>query len=167
MVLDVIKQVGPRGHFLMEDHTCQHMRDVRLSPLLRQKNLDGTLRDPREVALEEFKRIDATHQPEPLPKHVLIELDRKKPPKCGIPGWLARCLTKKNQCTKTDLLRMGYARPCRIGSGRSISGKALGRRFERINPAWKEVKARRIQSQSFMNRGGMRNEKHAAKHFVG
>jgi len=76
MVLDVIKQVGPRGHFLMEDHTCQHMRDVRLSPLLRQKNLDGTLRDPREVALDEFKRIDATHHPQPLPKRVLNELDR-------------------------------------------------------------------------------------------
>jgi trimethylamine--corrinoid protein Co-methyltransferase len=76
MVLDVIKQVGPRGHFLMEDHTCQHIRDFRLSPMLGQKKTDGTLRDPREVALDEFKRIDATHQPEPLPKHVLIELDR-------------------------------------------------------------------------------------------
>jgi trimethylamine--corrinoid protein Co-methyltransferase len=76
MVLDVIKQVGPRGHFLMEDHTCQHIRDFRLSPILGQKKADGTLRDPREVALDEFKRIDATHHPEPLPKHVLTELDR-------------------------------------------------------------------------------------------
>ena len=76
MALDVIKQVGPRGHFLMEDHTCQHMRDFRLSPLVRQKNPDGSFRDPREVALEEFKRLDETHHPEPLSKHVLAELDR-------------------------------------------------------------------------------------------
>jgi trimethylamine--corrinoid protein Co-methyltransferase len=76
MALDVIKQVGPRGHFLMEDHTCKHLRDFRLSPLLRQENPDGSLRDPREVALDEFKRIETTHHPKPLPKHVLAELDQ-------------------------------------------------------------------------------------------
>lgn len=76
MALDVIRHVGPRGHFLMEDHTCQHVRDFRLSPLLRRTNPDGSLRDPRDVALEEFKRLDETHHPEPLPKYVLTELDR-------------------------------------------------------------------------------------------
>jgi trimethylamine--corrinoid protein Co-methyltransferase len=76
MALDVIKQVGSRGHFLMEDHTYHHMRDFRLSPLLRQKNPDGSFQDPREVALKAFKRIDETHHPEPLSKHVLNELDR-------------------------------------------------------------------------------------------
>jgi hypothetical protein len=60
----------------MEDHTCKHLRDFRLSPLLRQKNPDGSLRDPREVALEEFRCINETHHPEPLPKPVLTELDR-------------------------------------------------------------------------------------------
>jgi len=74
--LDVIKQVGPRSHFLMEEHTLQHIRDFRLSPLLHQKDNGGKPRNPREVALEEFKRINETHHPKPLPEEVLAELDR-------------------------------------------------------------------------------------------
>ena len=76
MGLDVIKHVEPHGHFLMEEHTVQHIRDFSLSPVLRQKKEDGSPRDPREVALEEFKRIDKTHHPEPLPKDILDKLDR-------------------------------------------------------------------------------------------
>jgi len=76
MALDVIGKVGPRGHFLAQDHTRRRIRDFRLSPLLRQKGPDGKLRDPREVALEEFKRISQTHHPQPLPKEVLAELER-------------------------------------------------------------------------------------------
>jgi len=75
MALDVIAAVGPRSHFLMQKHTRKHIRDFRLSRLLRQKATDGSQRDPREVALKEFKRIDETHHPEPLPKKVLSELD--------------------------------------------------------------------------------------------
>ena len=37
---------------------------------------DGNLRDPRQVAIEEFKRFSETHHPRPLPKEVLVELDR-------------------------------------------------------------------------------------------
>jgi trimethylamine--corrinoid protein Co-methyltransferase len=76
MALDVIANVGPRGHFLAQKHTRVHIRDFRLSPLLRQENLDGNSRDPREVALEEFKRLDETHHPQPLPREALAELDR-------------------------------------------------------------------------------------------
>jgi trimethylamine--corrinoid protein Co-methyltransferase len=76
MALDVIKAVGPRGHFLTQKHTRVHIRDFRLSPLLRQKDPDGSPRDPRQVALEEFRRIDETHHPRPLPQDVLDELDR-------------------------------------------------------------------------------------------
>jgi hypothetical protein len=43
---------------------------------LRQKGPDGTWRDPREVALEEFQRINETHHPQPLPREALAELDR-------------------------------------------------------------------------------------------
>ena len=32
-------------------------------------------RQPREVAIDEFKQIYATHQPEPLPESVQMELD--------------------------------------------------------------------------------------------
>jgi trimethylamine--corrinoid protein Co-methyltransferase len=76
MALDVIANVGPRGHFLAQKHTRVHIRDFRLSPLLRQENVDGNPRDPREVALEEFKRLDKTHHPQPLPREALAELDR-------------------------------------------------------------------------------------------
>jgi len=76
MALNVIKDVGPRSHFLTQKHTRKHIRDFRLSPLLRQKDSDGNPRDPREVALEEFKRLDETHHPQPLPREALAELDR-------------------------------------------------------------------------------------------
>jgi trimethylamine--corrinoid protein Co-methyltransferase len=76
MALDIIAQVGPRGHFLKQRHTRQHIRDFRLSPLVGQKGPDGRDRDPREVALDEFKRLDETHHPQPLPGQVLAELDR-------------------------------------------------------------------------------------------
>ena len=76
MALDVVGDVGPRGHFLAQKHTRKHIRDFRLSRLLRQKGADGSQRDPREVALKEFKRISETHHPRPLPQEVLDELDR-------------------------------------------------------------------------------------------
>ncbi len=75
MALDVIKNVGPCSHFLMQKHTRKHIRDFRLSPLLDQKGTDGENRDPREVALDEFKRLNKSHHPQPLPKEKLVELD--------------------------------------------------------------------------------------------
>jgi trimethylamine--corrinoid protein Co-methyltransferase len=76
IALDVIKDVGPCGHFLTQKHTRQRTRDFRLSPLLRQKDSDGNMRDPREAALDEFRRVNNTHRPRPLPDQVLTELDR-------------------------------------------------------------------------------------------
>ena len=76
MALDVIAAVGPRSHFLKQKHTRRRIRDFRLSKLLGQKGPDGNLRDPREVAIEEFKRLSETHHPKPLPQEALVELDR-------------------------------------------------------------------------------------------
>ncbi|MCL7454253.1 MAG: trimethylamine methyltransferase family protein [Anaerolineae bacterium] len=76
MALDVIAKVGPGSHFLREKHTRQHIRDFRLSRLVRQKGQDGGLRDPRQVALEQFRQIAADHHPRPLPENVLVEWDR-------------------------------------------------------------------------------------------
>jgi trimethylamine--corrinoid protein Co-methyltransferase len=75
MALDVIATVGPRGHFLSQKHTRVHIRDFRL-PLLEREDADGVPRAAKEVALEEFKRLNETHHPRPLPKQVLAELDR-------------------------------------------------------------------------------------------
>jgi trimethylamine--corrinoid protein Co-methyltransferase len=76
VALEVIREVGPRNHFLSQKHTRDHIRNFRLPSLLRHRGPDGTQRDPREIALEEFKRIEATHHPQPLPDEVLLELDR-------------------------------------------------------------------------------------------
>ncbi|MGD8518520.1 MAG: trimethylamine methyltransferase family protein [Anaerolineae bacterium] len=75
MALDVIANVGPRGHFLAQKHTRKHIRDFRL-PLLEQEDAAGHPCDAQEVALEEFRRLNETHHPEPLPVDVLAELDR-------------------------------------------------------------------------------------------
>jgi trimethylamine--corrinoid protein Co-methyltransferase len=74
IALDVIANVGPRGHFLRQKHTRKHIRDFRL-PSLAQEDADGRPRDVQEVALEEFKRLNETHRPRPLPGQVLAELD--------------------------------------------------------------------------------------------
>jgi trimethylamine--corrinoid protein Co-methyltransferase len=76
MALDLIKKVGPRGHYLREKHTRQHIRDFRYSQLLRIQDEMGNLKQPQELAFEEFARIFSNHQPQPLPEHVLSELDR-------------------------------------------------------------------------------------------
>jgi trimethylamine--corrinoid protein Co-methyltransferase len=76
MALDITAAVGPRGHFLKEQHTRRHIRDFRFSRLLRQRDRSGRLRDPHEVAKEEFGRIRREHHPAPLPDTVVRELDR-------------------------------------------------------------------------------------------
>jgi trimethylamine--corrinoid protein Co-methyltransferase len=73
--LDVIKSVGPGGHFLREKHTREHIRDFHYSPILRQLDSDGKLRNPRDVAIDEFKKLYDNHHPEPLPDDVLKEMD--------------------------------------------------------------------------------------------
>jgi len=75
MALDVIAKVGPRSHFLAQKHTRKHIRDFRL-PSLEREDSEGNPRDPQEVALEEFRRLNETHHPRPLPDEVLAELDR-------------------------------------------------------------------------------------------
>jgi trimethylamine--corrinoid protein Co-methyltransferase len=76
LALDVIADVGPASHYLLQKHTRQHMRDFRLSKLMRQKDDQGDPRDPRQVALEIYLQIEATHHPEPLPEKTIQELDR-------------------------------------------------------------------------------------------
>jgi trimethylamine--corrinoid protein Co-methyltransferase len=75
MALDVIADVGPRSHFLRHKHTRKHIRDFRL-PSLEREDADGNPRGVQELALEEFRRLNGTHRPKPLPDGVLAELDR-------------------------------------------------------------------------------------------
>jgi trimethylamine--corrinoid protein Co-methyltransferase len=75
MAINVIKDVGPRGHFLAQKHTREHIRRFRLTPLFRQKEADGRQKDPCQIALEEFKHLEASHRPKPLSDEILSELD--------------------------------------------------------------------------------------------
>lgn len=76
IALEVIKDVGPRGHYLRQKHTRKHIRDFHYSPIFHQQDADGKLRDPREMAIDGFKQIFDTHHPEPLPEYVLKEMDQ-------------------------------------------------------------------------------------------
>jgi trimethylamine--corrinoid protein Co-methyltransferase len=74
--LDVLRTVGQRGHFLAQKHTRDHIRKFKISDLRSQRGPDGEHLDARSAALEKFKQIQATHQPEPLPRETLEELDK-------------------------------------------------------------------------------------------
>jgi trimethylamine--corrinoid protein Co-methyltransferase len=76
LALDVIGTVGPGGHFLRQKHTRQHIRDFLLGPISDEIYISDSPRPSREIALEEFNRINETHHPEPLPTEKLAELDR-------------------------------------------------------------------------------------------
>jgi trimethylamine---corrinoid protein Co-methyltransferase len=66
LALDVIKRVGPRGHFLGERHTRTHVRQRRLSELTGQPAPEGGQRDPVEVAREKVRWILDNHRPVPM-----------------------------------------------------------------------------------------------------
>ena len=74
--LDVIKDVGPQGHFLRQKHTRTHMRDFHYSNFFNQFDHEANLRHPREIALENFKELEKSHHPVPLPESTLKELDK-------------------------------------------------------------------------------------------
>jgi len=76
LALEVIEAVGPGGHFLRQKHTRQHIRDFLLGPISDEIYISDSPRSSREIALEEFNRINETHHPEPLPEEKLAELDR-------------------------------------------------------------------------------------------
>jgi trimethylamine--corrinoid protein Co-methyltransferase len=76
LALDVIAAVGPRGHYLAQEHTRQHLRRIWLPQLSHPRPpLDGKpLPGIRQRARAEFDRILAEHQPEPLEAAVQAEL---------------------------------------------------------------------------------------------
>jgi trimethylamine--corrinoid protein Co-methyltransferase len=75
LALDVIKNVGPGGHFLAQKHTQRTIRDIRLPELSHPNpNFKGLPRDIRVRAREKFKNILTEHHPEPLPQDIRIEL---------------------------------------------------------------------------------------------
>jgi trimethylamine--corrinoid protein Co-methyltransferase len=76
LALDVIKAVGPRGHFLMQRHTRKHMHEWELSDLVGQPDGKGGYRDPVDVARERTAWILDNHRPIPLEEAKQAELIR-------------------------------------------------------------------------------------------
>ena len=76
LALDVIKTVGPRGHFLLQRHTRDHMRKRQFSDLAAQPRQDGGYRDPIDVAREKVESILEHHHPQPLDELQQAELTR-------------------------------------------------------------------------------------------
>ena len=76
MALDVIREVGPRGHFLYQPHTRDGLRTMRFSSLTGRRTPDGTAVEPRDVARATVDRLLREHHPEPLDERVAAELAR-------------------------------------------------------------------------------------------
>lgn len=74
LALEVIKQVGPRGHYLSHKHTRAHMRRRKFSDLVAQPTPDGGMREPVEVARERVEYILNNHFPLPLEPAQQFEL---------------------------------------------------------------------------------------------
>ncbi|MGD2142854.1 MAG: trimethylamine methyltransferase family protein [Anaerolineae bacterium] len=74
--LDVVKAVGPRGHYLAQRHTRAQVRKWELSELVNQPKPEGGYRDPIEVAREKTAWILENHHPQPLEEAQQAELTR-------------------------------------------------------------------------------------------
>lgn len=66
LALDVIREVGPRAHFLKHPHTRTHMRRIHFSSLSNQPAPTAGYLDPLEVARNKAEWILANHHPQPL-----------------------------------------------------------------------------------------------------
>ena len=79
LAVDVIREIGPHGHFLAHDHTFKHMKTEQTHPDL----IDRRVRQDWEAAgkdslydkaWEKAREILKTHQPEPLPPEIVANL---------------------------------------------------------------------------------------------
>lgn len=76
IALDVIKDVGPGGHYLSQKHTRQSMKNMIEYGIAHQRDTDGKFRDPVEVAREKADWILENHHPQHLDNSQQIELQR-------------------------------------------------------------------------------------------
>jgi trimethylamine--corrinoid protein Co-methyltransferase len=76
LALDVIANVGPGGHYLLEQHTRKYMRTALTRALTHELAETGGYRDPVEVARERVAWIRANHHPVPLDPAQQAELSR-------------------------------------------------------------------------------------------
>jgi len=72
--LDVIDKIGPGGHFLEEEHTLKHFKEIWYPKLINRDTYENWVRDGSkslgEVLNEKVKWILGNHKPEPLSEEV-------------------------------------------------------------------------------------------------
>jgi trimethylamine--corrinoid protein Co-methyltransferase len=79
LAIDVIRSVGVGGHYLSQNHTRRHMRDLWMPHLMDRRPYERWLADPagsRQWAREKVTNLMQTHHPEPLDKDLAKELSR-------------------------------------------------------------------------------------------
>lgn len=79
LAIDIIREVGPGGHFLSQKHTQINMRDLWLSTLMDRRPYNEWLKakdDARNWARKKAKNILLTHSPQPLDAGLKTELKR-------------------------------------------------------------------------------------------
>jgi trimethylamine--corrinoid protein Co-methyltransferase len=76
LALEVVREVGPGGHYLGTKHTRRHLRTSFVPAITHQPAPGGGFRDPLEVARERAAWVDANYVPEPLPDDRRAELTR-------------------------------------------------------------------------------------------
>jgi trimethylamine--corrinoid protein Co-methyltransferase len=76
LAVDVIADVGPRGHFLAQKHTRRRVREIWIPELTHPRPSEGgePLPDVRKRARAKLDRILAEHEPEPLEAAAQAEL---------------------------------------------------------------------------------------------
>ncbi len=76
LAVDVIADVGPRGHFLAQKHTRRRVREIWIPELTHPRpSMTGEpLDDVRKRARTRLDRILAEHEPEPLEEAAQAEL---------------------------------------------------------------------------------------------
>jgi trimethylamine--corrinoid protein Co-methyltransferase len=80
LALDVIRDVGPGGHFLTQRHTLRHVRDAHWIPSLIDRQMRGTWerggsKDLVQRSRERTRMILDTHTPPPLPADTVKNLE--------------------------------------------------------------------------------------------
>ncbi len=81
LALDVIKNVGPGGHFLAEKHTRDYCVKEHWRPtIFNRRSLPNWLKNGKktvnEKLVEKAREILQTHHPEPLLAEVKTDLDQ-------------------------------------------------------------------------------------------
>jgi len=80
LALDIIREVGPGGHFMDQQHTLDHFREL-WAPTISDKGTFHTWQEKGskpidKVAKEKVREILATHKPPPIPEDVDREVSK-------------------------------------------------------------------------------------------